>query len=419
MFLNFPIFDFRKTKFAPKEFCFYFYFSIFVFPPSKKKMSTNFIPLHAKDGTQPRNNHVLGSGASSAAAILHTKEISNEPDEDIQTGRTKPPLRTVQDPQSVNVVVDSKDRTNLANPNGFNFRFLLNSNLFRASRLRVSKAQLPFPPNINVKNNVLYWSIYNGSQTTYLSYRAGMESGYYSPEALADEMNYAMNNLDLGFNPSLPAGVSFLTTYDPLTRRLTTTMSTAGDPDPWYWVFRGDAIVSAGLNTPTSRNFNNQRNGEVFGYFPSVNTIPLFPGNPLLNKLSYHSSVMTMHYTRYVFLCSEAFNIFSFADTRSSDVELNEDVMAVLDLLSEPSDGGLVKTVVAHRSPNISVRNPQRSLAPEGDLYVLDDYGDDLGDLWQSVYTAEFPPKPKPGQLPPPSPWLQGIGVSVWFEVSF
>ena len=60
---------------------------------------------------------------------------------------------------------------------------------------------------------------------------------------------------------------------------------------------------------------------------------------------SLQSGVASMLYTRYMFVCSESFNTFSFADSKSSDTTLNEDILAVVDLTSiySPEDTGLAE----------------------------------------------------------------------------
>ena len=130
-------------------------------------MSQNYVPLFDKQGTQPGNNHQLAGGRSGengslwANSVIHTKLVSNAPDEDFQTGRTKPPVFTVEQPQSVNVLVDSNSRphrlTTQRNP--FEFRSTFNSNLYRSRFCRVKKVIVPKPPNINQNNNHIRFNL--------------------------------------------------------------------------------------------------------------------------------------------------------------------------------------------------------------------------------------------------------------------
>ena len=124
-------------------------------------MSTNYVPQIESGGTRPGNNQLGVGRGGGGGGVNHVKILGNAVDEDFQTGRTKAPVFTSEEPQSVNLLVDSKSRLNLEeNSNPFSFRVTINSNLYRSRFVRVRKIVVPKIPNINPNNNKLnVWAL--------------------------------------------------------------------------------------------------------------------------------------------------------------------------------------------------------------------------------------------------------------------
>lgn len=349
-------------------------------------MSTNFVPLFDKMGTQPGNNHqMVGGGRGGtqggtqwSGSVTHVKLVSNATDEDFQTGRTKAAVLTVERPQSVNILMDSNDRINpLISMNPFFFRVTLNSNLFRSRFMRVRKVVVPIPPNITQNNNVL--NIFEGADVLF---SVTIPPGYYNTSEIA-------NTIQLLLTAATPVSI-FTCVYVPLTKsfRLTSTL-------PFYISLRC-SFVERGAN-----------------FIPFQFFDPLAGATVAVNgALMFNSGVSSLLYTRYIFVCSEALNTFSFADTKTSNTSMNEDVLAIADFTSAytPADwdvgrpfAGGFHTILTPEAPHLSLRNPQRNLSSEADVYVLDEYGNDFNEAFN--LGAGFPPN--------------AVGLSFWMEITF
>ena len=62
--------------------------------------------------------------------------LTNRKDEDIETGVSKPPLFCVEEPDSVNILIDGKDSVVPGVDNPFNFTIDLRTTLYRARSAR-------------------------------------------------------------------------------------------------------------------------------------------------------------------------------------------------------------------------------------------------------------------------------------------
>jgi len=342
-------------------------------------MSQNYVPLFDKMGTQPGNNHQLaGRGASNwHGTVTHVKLVSNATDEDFQTGRTKAAVISVEKPQSVNVLVDSNNRLNpLSSTNPFNCRISLNSNLFRSRFMRVSKVIVPKPPNVTRNNNTL--TIYEGAD---VPYTITIPPGYYNTLEIANTIQTLL---------TATAGGTYTCTFDPTTKTFSLSSTV-----PFYISLRCSFIERGSNFIP-------------FQFFD-----PLAGATVAVNgALSFNSSIACLLYTRYGYVCSEAFNTFSFADTKTSNTQLNEDVLAIIDFTStiHPLDweigrpfSGCWETIHTPEAPHLSLRNPQRNLSSEADVYLLDEYGDSFNEAMDMG--EGFPPN--------------AAGFSFWMEITF
>lgn len=356
-------------------------------------MSTNFVPLIDKQGTQPGNNYANanlkkrapgggggGAGANWEGSFSHVKQVTNASDEDFQTGRTKAPVVTVEIPQSVNILIDSRSRL-LPNLNPFDFRIALNANLFRSRFMKLSKVVVPKPPNITKNNNNISGTLNILGFDVQFSY--DIPPGFYNTTSLGNQISVGLSAL---------TGVVFTVVFDPKTR----TFSISTFANLFFLAESSSFLVRGSHMVP----------------WPAF---PIGSTTAAVGALLFNSGVASMLYTRYIFVCSTAFNYYSFADSKTSDTTLNEDILAIADMSSiynaedwdigRPFSGGIA-TIETPNAPNISLRNPQRNLSAEADIYVLDEYGTNLNEAFDiSTPTTTYPPNQ--------------VGIAFWTEVTF
>ena len=354
-------------------------------------MSQNYVPLHDKMGTKPGNNHVLGVGGGGGGGggfgqgIIHTKQVSNAQDEDFQTGRSKPPVYTVEKPQSVNILIDSKHRLETgAAQNLFDFSVTLSSNLYRARFVQVKKVIIPKIPNINPNNNrfIIYYADPDTDVSTPLNFE--IPGDFYNPSTFCNEVNTQLNLV-------APPNVIFACEYLPQRHRFKLICTTN------FYISNESTFITFGGN---------------FIPFPSLppTAEPIIEGSTEIV-----SGIACMLYTRYIYLCSEALNTFAYAVAKVSDPKINEDVLAIVDVTENYLDTQVVgapytancRSYATGGAPIISLRNPQRNLSPEMDCYVLDEFCKDLNIAFSQTQATS--PYEEPNQL----------GIAFWLEVTF
>lgn len=318
------------------------------------------------------------------AAVTPVKIISNAVDEDFQTGRTKAPVFTLEDPQSVNILLDSKNRLDKTT-NPFDFVSSINSNLFRSRFFRVRKVVIPKPPNVTIHNNSLTITWGPGNTVTTVL----IPVGFYNTLTIANTIQSLIS--------TATATPGWTCIFYPSTRTFTLKA-----PGAILFFFNADSSFI--------------RYGESFMAFTGV---PVGGTTAINGQNGWSGGVASMLYTRYIIVCSISLNNYSIADSRTNDRFINEDIIAITDLTDIYSEGdwavgtpfaGGYSTVLTAEAPNVSLRNPQRNLAPEIDLYVLDEYGFSFNDCFDLG-----PPLP-PDNIPYPA---NQDGIAVWMEVTF
>jgi hypothetical protein len=368
-------------------------FSFFLFLNLEKTMSTNFVPLFDKMGTQPGNNHASAKGGSTAKSGLwkgevgHMKLISNAPDEDFQTGRTKAPVIQIETPQSISILCDSKDRLQKEiNLNPFSFSISLNSNLYRSRFSKVTKCCIPKPPNITINNNRLCF--FEGADVLN---EIIIPPGFYNTTSIGNiiqSLCTAQSALTGGNN-------TFTCVFNPQTRTFNLSSTAI------FYISTNCNFIQRGANFIPFHAFDDT--------LPAVNVANV-------GQLNFNSAESSLLYTKYMYLCSSSLNNYSFAVSKSSDTTLNEDIIAIVDITSmyagddwdvgRPFAGGFM-SVFTTDAPNISLRNPQRALSPEMDVYCLDEYAIDFDECFDLSYPG--------GPVYPPNQ----AGVAFWMEVTF
>jgi hypothetical protein len=341
-------------------------------------------------GTQPGNNHLGGAGGGRApggsfTGVSHVKLVSNATDEDFQTGRTKAPIITVEQPQSVNILVDSRNRFPGGTP--FDFNVTISANLFRSRFMKVSKIALPKFNNITKNNNVL-------TITTALlgTFTITIRPGHYSASEIRNEMTNLLNEASDAIDP-LNEHI-WVIDIDQITGTFKFTLQRV--------------LINTNISLNTPFYFHSGTNFITRGAnFMPLPTSPPGSDPGVVGRTYQHSSLAELIYTRYCLLCSGAFNTYSFADSKTTDPFLNEDVLAIVDLSPERAQINL-PAISTPEAPRLSLRNPQRNLSPEADIYLLDEYGinvDETFDLGNDSTGNPYPPNV--------------IGLKFWMEVTF
>lgn len=330
-------------------------------------MSTNYVPHHA------------------SLPLTYSKIVSSDMDEDVMTGRTKPPRFVVERPQSISVVIDGKSRTPGMDP--FNFRVSINNNLFRARLARVHKVVMPKPPNINQFNNVINFNVWDGSVTKVAS--CTLQPAFYTSGSLSNELATKMTAAAFAAGAILSI---FTVSFDPITRTFNIGHTYNGAPEGFYIDNTSSFIIR----------------GEFLAPFASF-----APGaSAELSPSDINSGTAGMLYTRYAIISSESFNQYSFSDSRATTLFLKNNIICIIDMTtvytSEDFDvavpfSGTFTTFETPDAPHIMVTNPQKNMNERVDIFVQDEYGEafhsvmDLG--------ADYP--------------TNTLGVSLWMEVSF
>ena len=338
-------------------------------------MSTNYVPNPA------------------SLPVTYVKVLSNRQDEDIQTGRTKPPLFTCETPQSIVLVVDGKTRTVTMDP--FNFRVSISNNLFRARMIRVTKVVIPKPPNITKFNNNLCFKAWNGFDVVLGSLI--IPPAFYNTTTLSNTMASLMTaEANLLFGP----GHVFVVSFDSVTRSFSVTFTYNGVLRPFF--FANDCSFI--------------RRGEFLAHFFSFD---LSEDPEVVGASTQRSNVAGMMYSRYAIVSSESLNQYSFSDSRATTLLVKNNIICVVDMTSvyDADDydvgipySGVFTAVSTPDAPHIMVTNPQRNMNDKIDITVQDEYGDSFNE----VMDLDAPGGEVSDRYPDNT-----LGISLWMEVLF
>jgi hypothetical protein len=334
------------------------------------------------------------AGGRNGALVTHVKIVGNAVDEDFQTGRTKAPVFTCENPQSVNLLVDSRSRLNLElNKNPFDFRVTINSNLYRSRFVKVRKVIVPKIPNINPNNNEFCVTAASSIPPFLaLVYKVTIPTGYYTTSTFANVLAALLSAV------VAEGTIAFIVTFNPINKTFNISTSNAS-LNNLFFISSNCSFIRRGANMVPFQAYDEN---DSLNY--NLSTVGAF---------SFNSSMACMLYSRYLFLASEAFNTFSYAVSRTSDEKITDDIIAVADISStyfaEDWDvgrpfAGLCRQVETPESPYISLRNPQRNLNALADFYVLDEFGTNLGAAFDLGH--DYPDN-------------SASGIAFWMEITF
>lgn len=310
---------------------------------------------------------------------------SNMDKEEVSTGRIRLTQFTTEDPQSINLLVDSNDRVN-GTP--FDFTVNMQSNLFRARLAEVVKVVIPKTNNITPLNNIVEWRFEETLGLNYPLLKVTLTPGFYDVISLANELTTKMMAATVAAYPLINTP-TFVCTFDNAANKFTLS----------YSIFDGLAFVSSNFYFLSSCNFITR--GINLALFPSFADAGV-GSTPVGMGFSYTSGNAGMVYTRFVTLHSSALTQFSYGETRTSTQVIGNSIVAIIGvtgiLIDATRFAGTFATPNLDGAPNISVLNPQRQLQKFLDFSMQDEYGFPL----TAIFSED-----------------NQLGVSFWLKVSF
>ncbi len=302
---------------------------------------------------------------------------SNRKDEDIDTGYSKPALFCVEEPDSVNLLIDGKDKLS-SGETPFNFTVDMRQNLYRSRSVRVGKCVIPLINNITPFNNQV--QIKHAEGTTGI---ITLQPAFYNTTTLSNELTAKINAQYV-----IDGIVDTVTTsFDPVTK-----------------TFSIQSVLSKNFFIVDSCSFITR------GKFCAP-----FESEPLANapsKTIIYSSMAGLLYTRFVTVHSAQLNYYSYGSSLTSDPRQGQNIIAILDVCSIYSDSdfdistpfaGNFATIETPSAPQLNVVNSQKNMFSRIDIQVRDEYGEDM----QAVMNIG-------------SPYPENtLGISLWMEVKF
>lgn len=306
------------------------------------------------------------------------KILTNRKDDDIETGVSKPPLFCVEEPDSVNILIDGKDSV-VPGDDPFNFTIDLRTTLYRARSARVGKCIIPLINNITPFNNQLQIKHADGVTTQLFS----LTPSFYNTTTLSNELTAKINAqyaID-GITDSVT------TTFDPISK----TFSITSVNSEAFFIVNTCSFITKGKYCAPFES-------EPIGNAPSKTTI--------------YSSMAGLLYTRFLTVHSNQLNYYSYGSSLTSDSQQGQNIIAILDCCSiyNVADfdisvpfGGNFATIETPSAPQLNVVNSQKNLFSRIDIMVKDEYGNPL----QNVMNLG---SPYPDNT---------LGISLWLEVRF
>ena len=304
--------------------------------------------------------------------------LTNRKDEDIETGMSKPPLFCMEEPDSVNILIDGKDSVVLGD-DPFNFTIDLRTTLYRARSAKVGKCIIPLINNITPFNNQLQIKHADGFTTAVFS----LTPAFYNTTTLSNEITSKINAA------YVTAGITdtVTTTFDPITK----TFSISSVNSEAFFIVDSCSFITKGKYCAPFES-------EAVANTPSKTTI--------------YSSMAGMIYTRFLTVHSNQLNYYSYGSSLTSDSQQGQNIIAILDCCSIYNEadfdvgvpfGGNFATIETPSAPQMNVVNSQKNLFSRIDIRVKDEYGNSLQDVMNLG-------SPYPDNT---------LGISLWLEVRF
>lgn len=302
---------------------------------------------------------------------------SNRKDEDIDTGFSKPPLFCVEEPDSVNLLIDGKDKLSTGD-DPFNFTVDMRQNLYRARSVRVGKCIIPLINNITPFNNQVQIKHAEGTTAVF-----SLQPAFYNTTTLSNELTAKINAQYV-----IDGIVDTVTTsFDPITKTFSIQSVQAKN---FFIVDTCSFIVRGRFCAP----------------FESE------PVATAVSKSIIYSGMAGMLYTRFVTVHSAQLNYYSYGSSLTSDAQQGQNIIAILDVCSIYGDSdfdisvpfaGNFAPIETTCAPQLNVVNTQKNMFSRIDIQVRDEYGQAMQDVMN---------------LGSPYP-VNTLGISLWMNIRF
>lgn len=407
--------------------------------------------MHSKGRLQqlgddvPSNYETPFSGRQSRGSLV---EIASNMDKDsITTGGTRLTQFVAERPQSTEIVVNSADRIR-GTP--FNFSVELGAPLYRPRLVKLESAIIPRTFNITPKNNRIIVSTFytkNSDLSTPYFTNPNFSAGFGGSKAFEIELPpgfYGVNSFSSMFRTKMSSALmeawyvggaytsagkvavhvdfneatnQFSFYYDMLAYKDEAGVGVPSDTYQWFWVWSAESsFVKRGRNfvpiqeidrsLPYSASGNDpfQRSNttQLLSFFAGEDILPGLSGGVSNLAKIIHSGASAFVYSRFISIRSQALYQYAYSSSRSSNKSYAGNVVATLETVSQDGLSGSGQVYGVHKEisgPVLSVLNPQKQLNDQLDFEFVDEYGDNLDELYPIG--------------------VGGTGPTLWFTVSF
>jgi hypothetical protein len=331
----------------------------------------------------------------------------NSTKDSIMTGAVRPTIVTTEIQYSNNILIDSKSRIGVRDT-PFNFTVDIGSNIFRQRQATVQKVTIPLINNVTPLNNFIRFGVRETSGVAWAAdaINTVLQPAVYDPTGLCNEiasrMNAALDVYELN-NPGLQPTGRFVISFDVPTQSFLVRVTS----QTMTFVFYAECSFI--------------ERGRLLHALPGVDND--------FSVLDYYDEIRggsaAMLYTRTLTIHSDRLTNTAFARSRTSDLKIPTNIIAVVDVSSiyEPESfnvgvpfAGRYKTVDTAEAPNIGVCNSEKNLTNILDFFVRDEYNTPLDLVMDTPYV-------RPPNLPPDTNRrLIGeneLGMSLWLQLFF
>lgn len=289
----------------------------------------------------------------------HVYMIPNATSEDVKTGMEPLPLFNPEPSNTSSVLIDFQDRKG-KDDTPFNYSVSTGQSFMRARKTTVSQVIVPKPPNINSNNNLFRWTFHDFGSGIDVTRGVLIPPGYYNATTFANALTYLMNE-SMVLGGYLPR---YVVSFDGTARRFAITTSISSYV---FYIVDNSTFVTKGIN---------------FVYFPSFpsGTSALASGQD-----RWVSDIASLLYTRYLYILSDSLTAYSMSKSLSSDIQISGNLICIVDITNiftpEDFDASIPFTNpnatvdVNDTSPYLNLCSGKKSMDPNIDIEVLDEYG--------------------------------------------
>lgn len=279
--------------------------------------------------------------------------------DNIQSGRTRPPIISNEPLMQSLVLLDSSNSELLAGESPFNFRSNTGINLFRCRAVSLQECIIPKMNNITINNNNVILVHEDGVINFSLT------PGLYSPGGFINEF-VALCNAELLGLASLD---TISGTYNATTRQITF-VSSLGKK---FFFSESCSYIVYGL------------------YFCPFTSYPETDDPLVIGSPSQTSSIAAFLYTRYITVHSQALCNYQYTESTTSDELVPGDIIGIFNTTNiyTPDDFSVGSQFSSNYSSikttgsRINLLNSQKNVSNIIDIFCLDEYNIPLQNCYE------------------------------------